>query len=44
MQRLKDAIADYSYEMMHAALDINMTNYATAISTTKEIIVSISSL
>ena len=41
---VKDAIADYSDEMMHAALDINMPNYATAIATTKEIIVSISSL
>ena len=41
---VKDATADYSDEMMHAALDINMLNYATAIATTKEIIVSISSL
>src|SRR6201986_3423135 len=28
---VRDAIADYSDEMMHAALDINMPNYATAI-------------
>jgi nicotinamidase-related amidase len=41
---VKDATADYSDEMMHAALDINMPNYATTIATTKEIIVSISSL
>jgi nicotinamidase-related amidase len=41
---VRDAIADYSDEMMHAALDINMPNYATAIATTKEIIASISSL
>ena len=41
---VRDAIADYSDEMMHAALDINMPNYAAAIATTKEIIVSISSL
>ena len=41
---VKDATADYSDEMMHAALDINMPNYATAIVTTKEIIGSISSL
>jgi hypothetical protein len=30
--------------MMHAALDINTPDYASAIVTTKEIIVSISSL
>ena len=41
---VKDATADYSDEMMHAALDINMPNYATAIVTTKEVIASISSL
>jgi ureidoacrylate peracid hydrolase len=41
---VKDATADHSDEMMHAALDINMPNYATTIATTKEIIVSISSL
>jgi nicotinamidase-related amidase len=38
---VKDAIADYSDEMMHAALEINMPNYATAIVTTKELIASI---
>jgi ureidoacrylate peracid hydrolase len=41
---VKDATADYSDEMMHAALDINMPNYASAIVTTKEAISSISSL
>src|SRR5215469_3786346 len=40
---VKDATADYSDEMMHAALDINLPNYA-AIVTTKEVIASISSL
>jgi ureidoacrylate peracid hydrolase len=29
---------------MHAALDVNMPNYASAIITTKEIVASISSL
>lgn len=41
---VRDATADYSDEMMHAALDINMPNYASAIVTTKEIVDSISSL
>jgi len=41
---VKDATADYSDEMMHAALDINLPNYASAVVTTKEVIVSISSL
>ena len=41
---VKDAAASYSDEEMHAALDINIPNYASAIVTTKEIIVSISSL
>ena len=41
---VKDATADYSDEMMHAALDINMPNYASAIVMTKEVIASISSL
>ena len=41
---VKDATADYSDEMMHAALDINMPNYATAIVTTKEVTASMSSL
>jgi isochorismate hydrolase len=41
---VKDATADYSDEEMHAALDINLPNYASAIVTTKEVIDSISSL
>ena len=41
---VKDATADYSDEMMRAALDINLPNYASAIVTTKEVIASISSL
>jgi len=35
---VKDAIADWSDENMHAALDINIPNYATAIVTAQEII------
>jgi ureidoacrylate peracid hydrolase len=41
---VKDATADYSEEEMHAALDVNIPNYASAIVTAKEIIDSISSL
>jgi ureidoacrylate peracid hydrolase len=41
---VKDATADYSDEMMHAALDVNMPNYASAIVTTDEIVDAISSL
>ena len=41
---VKDATADYSEEMMHAALDINMPNYARAIVATEEIVASISAL
>jgi ureidoacrylate peracid hydrolase len=40
---IRDAVADYNDEIMHAALDINMPNYASAIVTTREIIESISS-
>ena len=40
----RDATADYTDEMMHAALDISTPNYASAIVTTKEIVASISSL
>jgi len=40
---VKDAVADYSDEMMHAALEINMPNYASAIVTTEEILKAISS-
>jgi hypothetical protein len=35
---VKDAIADYSDEMMRAALDVNMPNYASAIVSTEEIV------
>ena len=38
---IKDATADYSNEMMHAALEINMPNYANAIVTTDEFLQSI---
>jgi ureidoacrylate peracid hydrolase len=41
---VKDATADYSDQEMHAALDINIPNYASAIMTTKEVVDSISSL
>src|SRR5678815_1941424 len=38
---VRDATADYSDEMMHAALDINMPNYASAIVSTEEIVATI---
>jgi nicotinamidase-related amidase len=41
---VKDATADYTDEMMHAALDINLPNYANAIVTTTEIVEAISQL
>jgi nicotinamidase-related amidase len=41
---VKDATASYSDEEMHAALDINIPNYASAIVTTDEVVDSISSL
>ena len=41
---VKDATADYSDEMMHAALDINMPNYASAVVTTEEVVSVLSSL
>jgi nicotinamidase-related amidase len=41
---VKDATADYSNEEMHAALDVNIPNYANSIVTTLEILNSISSL
>jgi nicotinamidase-related amidase len=40
---VKDATADYSDEMMHAAFVINLPNYANAIMTTDEVLESISS-
>jgi len=39
---VRDATADYTDEMMHAALDINLPNYANAIVTTTEIVDAIS--
>jgi ureidoacrylate peracid hydrolase len=39
---VKDATADYSNEEMHAALDLNIPNYASAVVTTAEIVNSIS--
>ena len=41
---IKDAIADYSNVEMHAALEVNLPNYASAIVTTDEIVNAISSL
>ncbi len=41
---VKDATADYSEEMMHAALDINIPNYASAVVKTAEIVTSIMAL
>ncbi|WP_024341665.1 isochorismatase family cysteine hydrolase [Bradyrhizobium japonicum] len=39
---VKDAVADYSDDMMRAALEINMPNYASAIVTTQEIVEALS--
>jgi nicotinamidase-related amidase len=39
---VKDAVADYSDEMMHAALELNMPNYASAIVTTEEVLSALS--
>jgi ureidoacrylate peracid hydrolase len=41
---VRDATARYSGEHMHAALDVNLPNYASAIVTTNEVIDSIFSL
>ncbi|MBV8860175.1 MAG: cysteine hydrolase [Acidobacteria bacterium] len=41
---VKDATADYSDEMMHAAFNLNLPNYASAIVTTDEIVASLASL
>jgi ureidoacrylate peracid hydrolase len=41
---IRDATADYTDEMMHAALDINLPNYANAIVTTTEMVDAISQL
>ena len=40
---VKDATTSYSDDHMHAALEINLPNYASAIATTREIVDSISS-
>ncbi|HVE21711.1 MAG TPA: isochorismatase family cysteine hydrolase [Acidocella sp.] len=39
---VKDAVADFTDEMMHAAFDLNMANYASAIVTTKDIVSALS--
>jgi len=41
---VKDATADYSDREMHASLEVNMPNYASAIVTTKEVVEAIASL
>jgi ureidoacrylate peracid hydrolase len=41
---VKDATADYSETEMHAALEINIPNYATVVVTAEEVIGAISSL
>ena len=41
---VKDATADYSDMEMHAALDVNIPNYASAIVTTNEVVDLMSSL
>jgi nicotinamidase-related amidase len=41
---VKDATADYSDELMHAALDLNMPNYASVIASTEDIGAAIATL
>jgi ureidoacrylate peracid hydrolase len=41
---VKDATASYSEREMHAALEVNIPNYASAIVTTKQVVDAISSL
>ena len=41
---VKDATADYSDEEMHAALDVNIPNYARAMVTTNQVVDSLSSV
>jgi nicotinamidase-related amidase len=41
---ISDATASYSAEEMHAALDINIPNYANAVVTTSEVVDSLSAL
>ncbi len=40
---VKDTTADYSDEEMHAALEVNIPNYATAIVTTNQVAETLSS-
>jgi len=41
---VKDATADYTDEMMHASLHLNIPNYASALVTTEQVVNSISSI
>ena len=41
---VRDATADYSDEAMHAALDVNIPNYASAVVTTSELVKSMTSI
>ena len=41
---VKDATADYSEVEIHAALDVNIPNYASAVVSTHEVIESLASL
>ena len=41
---VSDAVADYSDDMMRAALEINMPNYASAIVTTQDIVEALSAM
>ena len=41
---VKDATASYSAEHMHAALDVNIPNYASAVVGTEDIVASLSTL
>ena len=41
---VRDATADYSEVEMHAALDVNLLNYAADIVTTAQLVESIASL
>ena len=41
---VRDATADYSDEEMHAALDVNIPHYASAVVTTEEVVGAISAL
>jgi isochorismate hydrolase len=41
---VKDTTADYSAREMHAALEVNLLNYANAIVSTNEIVDALASL